>query len=74
MICTFKVGDRVRKIVNSLVEDEIYTIEILEKTVEGDWHDGYYDVWYAHFQGCDKIHIIYFHRYGDEHYEYAILA
>jgi hypothetical protein len=74
MECSFKVGDRVRKIVNGLVEPDIYTIEILEKTVEGDWHDGYYDVWYAHFQGCDMIHIIYFHRYGDEHYEYAVLA
>ena len=74
MYCALKVGDRVRKIANGLLEPEIYTIEILEKTVEGDWHDGYYDVWYAHFQDCDKIHIIYFHRYGDEHYEYAVLA
>lgn len=73
-MCQFKVGDKIRKIVGGVVEPEVFIIEILEKTVEGNWHDGYYDVWYAHFQDCEKIHIIYFHQYGGEHCEYAVLA
>jgi len=72
-MCVFKVGDKIRRIVNNLPESDIYEIERIDKTVEGDWHDGYYEVWYAYLKDNPKIHMIYFHHYGDKPCEYAVL-